>query len=409
MIIDTFMNRLSRRSFLIANATTCLGVWAKNSAADITAKKEVVLHLFANGGWDVASFCDPKMNINSKINSWADKQETAQAGSIMYAPIGDNADFFTRHHAKILVVNGINAKTNVHSAGRSMSLTGLSKNGASSICALHAATQGASMPMPLLGNAFETGGIVAATQINGGLIQVISTPSASDQRYLSVKQWEIIDAAVDQSSRNNLNDKNSLVYQNAIRADQSLYSNIVNLTESLTVPPYINSAAINDMKFTLAAFATGASAACDYSIYGFDTHDNHDKRQLSPLKNLTQTASVAWDFAEQLGIDDRLTVIISSEFSRTPYYNDVAGKDHWPFSSLIIMKKNALWTNKVVGRTDEKLVGLPMDLPTATYSPSGTVLEPGHIHSVLRKYLGINPAFERLFPLYTRSDLKLFG
>lgn len=406
MTTDTFMNKLSRRSFLAASAAACLGVWARNSAAS-TPGNEVVLHLFANGGWDVASFCDPKMNISGKVNSWADKQESALAGAISYAPIGENAEFFTRHRDKILVVNGINAKTNVHSAGRCMSLTGLSKNGASSICALHAATHGLLMPMPLLGNAFETGGIVAATQINGGLIQVITTPTKSARHYISSEQQEIIDAAIYQSSHNILNDKNSSVYQKAIKADQSQFANIVDLSKSLTATTSSNTTTINDMKFTLAAFAAGASAACDYSIYGFDTHDNHDKRILSPLNNLTQTASLAWEFAEQLGIDNRLTIIISSEFGRTPFYNDVAGKDHWPFTSLIIMKKNAPWTNRVIGQTDNKLEGLPINPYTATNSPSGILLEPAHIHGALRRHLVINPAFEQLFPLQTRTELKL--
>jgi hypothetical protein len=34
-----------------------------------------------------------------------------------------------------------------------------------------------------------------------------------------------------------------------------------------------------------------------------------------------------------------VTLIVNSEFSLTPYYNDDGGKDHWALGSMIIMKK----------------------------------------------------------------------
>ncbi len=47
----------------------------------------------AQGGWDVTSFCDPKMNVpgESIINNWANNGETQQVGNIRYAPFAGNA------------------------------------------------------------------------------------------------------------------------------------------------------------------------------------------------------------------------------------------------------------------------------------------------------------------------------
>lgn len=73
----------------------------------------------AGGGWDATSFCDPKMNVpgEDKINHWADSDETRDAWNIRYAPFAGNEAFFEKYYRHMLVINGIDAQTNAHSAG----------------------------------------------------------------------------------------------------------------------------------------------------------------------------------------------------------------------------------------------------------------------------------------------------
>lgn len=367
-----------------------------------------LLHLFANGGWDCASFCDPKINANGTINTWAKTQTIKQAGALRYAPIAENERFFSRHYDKTLVINGINAQTNVHSAGRLTSLTGYNKNGYPSLCALYAAHQNNQLPMPLLvGNSFETAGVIAATQINGGLIELLKRPVATDQKYLNPAQQQLMDNAISQSLGNSGAD---IFYRTAILGKQDALADTVGLYQSLNSADFVKSSAvINDIKFAMAAFAAGTSLACDYSISGFDTHTDHDKNILAPLSNLTLAADAAWYFAEQLGIDHRLLVVINSEFGRTPFYNDVAGKDHWPFHSAIIMKKNVRWTNRVIGQTDERLVGTPLNLTTLAPDPNGALLDMGHIQLALRQLLGLTPTVTQKYPLNSAALGGLFS
>ncbi|HMW48588.1 MAG TPA: DUF1501 domain-containing protein [Cellvibrionaceae bacterium] len=357
-----------------------------------------MVQLFANGGLDCASFCDPKANINGTINNWATKLDIKQAGPFAFAPIADNEGFFTRHQDKILVINGVNAQTNVHSAGRLTSLTGHNKNGYPSLCALHAAQHNTQLPMPLLvGNSFETGGIIAATQINGGLIEILKRPTQTDKKYLNAAQQQLIDNALNQGAAQS---SAKAFYRAAIQGKQDYFAQTVDLYQSLSSDELpTKNTVVKDMKFALAAFAAGTSIACDYSISGFDTHTDHDKNMLVPLNTLTSAADAAWYFAEQLQIDRRLLVIISSEFGRTPFYNDVAGKDHWPFHSVIIMKKDATWSGRIVGQTDERLVGVPLNLNTLTADPNGTLLDMGHIQLALRHYLNISSTLDKKYPL----------
>ena len=63
--------------------------------------------------------------------------------------------------------------------------------------------------------------------------------------------------------------------------------------------------------------------------------------------------SFFWDYAEELGLADRILLVVGSDFSRTNFYNDGNGKDHWPIGSYMLMEQGAPWGNRVVGLTDE--------------------------------------------------------
>jgi uncharacterized protein (DUF1501 family) len=394
------MNNCSRRDFLLASAGLS-ALFSAPSARCQTAQPLLFIHLFANGGWDSASFCDPKLNTTQKVNTWAQTLDIQQAGNIKYAPVANNADLFSKHFDKMLVINGINAQTNVHSAGRLKNLTGQSRAGYPSIATLHAATFGDLLPLPLLvGNSFETGGLIAATQINGGLMSIINSSQLSGPRSLSASQMQFIERDLKKSVNTSANQSSGHFYKTAMdRNSADFLPKVADFYSALATQDLPNHPSVTDMRFALAAFAAGASLACDYSITGFDTHGTHDKGMLAPMQSINLAALAAWAFAEQLGLSDRLVVLISSDFGRTPFYNDVAGKDHWPFHSAVIMKKNVPWGNKVIGATDDKLVGRPLNPSSLELQDDGILLSPHHIHQALRQYLTTNSSLTNKHPL----------
>ncbi len=396
------MNKLTRRKLLASAAALGAGVHALPAAfATQTQLPYLFIHIFANGGWDVASFCDPKINLDKKINTWAESSGPQKAGDISYAPVANNADLFSRHFDKMLVINGLNAQTNVHSAGRLKSLTGHTKSGYPSIGTLHAANLGANLPMPLLvGNSFETGGLLATTQINNGLVNIVNSSQLTGARSLSSAQLQLIENDIQKSLALAAPTAATKHYHAATQTRSDSYlSKTAETYRALSQGDLPNHPVVNDMKFALAAFAAGASLSCDYSVTGFDTHGNHDSSMLAPLTNVNLAAIAAWHFAEQLNIADRLVVLMSSDFARTPFYNDVSGKDHWPFHSAIVMKKGAPWGNKVIGATDEKLVGQPLNRTTLQPDPYGILLGAHHLHQALRQFLSAAPSLTKTYPL----------
>lgn len=405
------MNRRKLLGFLgltglgIALPAVPCRVWAAQTSA---YKGLLYINLQASGGWDVTSFCDPKINQpNEKIiNNWATSAEIQKVGNIAYAPVGNNSRFFTQHYDKMLVINGINSRTNAHVAGRLFNHTGSQKNGAPHLSALHAFAQNKGLAMPLMvyGDS-ATANLVAPTKLSRDIFQIVEpnvrTPGQATQ-WLANDDLAAIKALQAERATSLKDGKLQLAkqqqqvneYYDSVFADTEGFKNFSALYMGLNEGEYIKDNYTDAIKFALTAFTTGLGVSADVTINGFDTHDEHDVRGVKALDDLTNAACMLWHYAEQLGISDRLVVSLASDFGRTPYYNDGRGKDHWTYGSTILMQKNVSWTNRVIGKTTELHKALKINPQTLQVDPNGIELEPSHIHHNLRNYLGIaaNPA-----------------
>ena len=94
------------------------------------------------------------------------------------------------------------------------------------------------------------------------------------------------------------------------------------------------------------------------------------------------------DEAESMGIADQLYIMVGSDLSRTPYYNENNGKDHWSIGSVMLMGPG-IPGGKVIGATDHTQNPLTVDPTTLELNPDGIRINPGHIHAALREVAGI--------------------
>jgi uncharacterized protein (DUF1501 family) len=156
---------------------------------------------------------------------------------------------------------------------------------------------------------------------------------------------------------------------------------------------------LQQAQLALTCCKAGITVAADLEIGGFDTHGDHDNEQREAMMRLTNGILYLFDTAEALGLTDRLTVFVASDFGRTPYYNEGNGKDHWPIGSAIFIKQGAAWGNRVVGSTDGGHNAIPIDPQTLAPALGGTgvVVRPAHVHETFRKIATIenNPASRR--------------
>ena len=173
---------MNRRSFLqvmaSVGAVTGFRVPLANAA---NYRGKLFVFVQARGGWDPTSFCDPKTNVAGEpiINNWATAGEVRQAGNIRYAPFAKNQAFFDKYYQRILVVNGVDAQTNSHSAGVTHNWSGRISEGYPTTTALLAAHNGAGLSMPYLsfGGFSNTAGVTVFTRLNNpGEVRNIAKP-----------------------------------------------------------------------------------------------------------------------------------------------------------------------------------------------------------------------------------------
>ncbi len=92
-------------------------------------------------------------------------------------------------------------------------------------------------------------------------------------------------------------------------------------------------------------------------------------------------------------------------------YNADKGKDYWPIGSVIVMERNASWTNRVVGGTEERQTAYKIKPPTLQRDDAnGAIIYPKHVHKALRQNLGLaNTSIDQDFSFNATQDFKFFG
>jgi len=403
---------MKRRDFLKATAAASLFASSPSllkAATSYSGKFLVTVH--AAGGWDPTSFCDPKMNVPGEriINNWASTLSTQTVGNINYAPFADNDAFFRAHYQKMLVINGIDVKSNSHSTGTMNNLTGIKKDGYPSLAAIVAASNKTEELMPWLTGTSrpKSGKLIAPSTIAGSgalnSLRRLAKPNlysttrtdtyVQDDELTLIRQYrqnKVTPKIVDQTELA----KQRAQFRNYLASTFSdgSFEQYLNLIESADTKGLSTSNRYyNQATSIIAAFKAGVSLSADIAIGGFDTHGNHDVRHANALTNVTTTVDLLWYLAEQFGIQDRLVVHMASEFGRTNRYNDGNGKDHWSITSGIIMSNNPGWGNRVVGASDAAHFAHKINFNTLQVdNTSGTTIEPKHVMTALRQHMNVD-------------------
>ena len=429
---------MKRRRFmtgmLAAGATAGFRVPLANGA-DYNGKLFVFVQ--ADGGWDPTSFCDPKTNTPGEplINNWAQAGEVRQAGNIRYAPFARNQAFFEKYFRRILVINGVDAQTNSHTAGVIHNWSGRISEGYPTTTALLAAHNGPGLSMPYLsfGGFSKTQGLTPFTRLNNPeTLRNVAMPEADprnpDRSYLGEEDWATLQSYRAARARRLATAPNLLPraarnrWLHEAALEQGALDGLREFAE--TVPQRdqleqterdpnnrFSSRLRRQAQLAVLAFKSRVAVSADLILGGFDTHDNHDEDAGWLLGNLTDSVDFLWDYAEIHGLANRLVVVIGSDFGRTNKYNADLGKDHWPIGSFVVMEKNRNWTNRVIGESDDLHFARKVNPSTLRRDDAnGILLHPRHVHKALRRYLGIaTSAGSRRFPFSSTEDLRLFG
>ena len=392
----------------------------------------LLVNLQCDGGWDVTSFCDPKTNQpdQKEITQWSNSNDIQTAGNIQYAPLGKNQSFFDKHYQDMLVINGVDMQTNSHTTGVLHNWSGRNAVGYPTLTALFAANNAPEQPLSYLnfGGYSQTADLIRYSRLKGvgSIIDVLQTTSINndDRPIRTESDINRIRAFQQEKTRRMLLEPATLNRHKVnLQAFNDALSTKLNLSRlsgflpdqsemegSVNLPKKLRSDLRDQVRLTISGFESGLTSASDLILGGFDSHNDNDEEQAILLAHMTDAIRLFWQLAEERGLADRITMVIGSDFGRTPHYNSENGKDHWPIGSVIVIEKNASWTNRRVGLTDEGHNAFSINPSTLERDDrNGTIINPKHIHKALRRHLGIeNSVVEQNLTFTDTEDFSFF-
>jgi len=390
----------------------------------------------AGGGWDPTYFIDPKgdrprLDGRGPVNSYS-VNAIQTAGNIRFPssypenidpPDADSAghfaNFFPKHASRLLVINGIDTQTNNHDSGSRFVWSGKIESGYPSFAALAAANSAPSQPLAYISNGGydNTASLVAPARIGEGeVFQQLAYPNASrpseDAEYRREYFSPTIYAEIEQAraarlqrlqSRATLPLKKRQIGELIMsRVGDNNLSRLVNL-----LPNRVSSGLQGQAEVATAAFASGIAVSANMHIGGFDTHGNHDQNHSRRLTQLLEGIDHLWTQIELNNLQEKVTVIVGSDFGRTPFYNDNNGKDHWNVTSIMAMGAGVRG-NRTVGATDDHVEALKINPQSLQLDSSGITLTPEHVHLALRRMAGVSADLNSQFGI-SGAELDLFS
>ncbi len=430
--------KLQRRNFLklaaALGASTLFPAVPSFTHAATTTPNRFFVMVNAGGGWDPTSFCDPKGNAprddgRGPVNHYVtDNIVQLENSPIHYAPFPDPTileevrtsalrtdmpisnftGFFEKYASKMLIINGIDTQTVSHSVGSRNTWSGSDKEGFPSFAALFAAATAPGNPMSFISNGGYdfTDGLVSSSRVNDATVfqQLAFTnrlsPTDTSRHFFKPSILDRINREklirLNQSITSTTLSQRRVALAKRLNVQDDGLAEIVDRLEQIqqSLPNAELSRGLKGQaELAAAAFAAGISASANLSLGGFDTHGNHDRDHTNSLANLIDGVDHLWQMLELVGIADKTTVIMGSDFGRTPYYNDGQGKDHWNITSMIFMGAG-ISGNRVIGGTNSRVEALKInptsfEIMTDQADEAGIKLTPAHIHIALRKLASI--------------------
>jgi hypothetical protein len=395
--------RPSRRELLAAGAAAGL-LGPRRARAEVAATDRKFIFILACGGWDpTRALAD---GFDNPLVAMEPTASRASGGGIDYisAPSRPSVDqYFTQYGARTAVLHGLLVPSVAHEACFILSLTGSSSDagtdwpsilGADVLDRYIAPTLvlgGPTFPGINLPAVVQTGGSGQLSDlINGDYALWTDQPGAT----LSVPSQQKIDAFVSRRAR---------AYAANARSGQaqgmaSAFNTAIRQSGGLKDQRHqLSFAGIGDLSdgFHIAVDALELGLTRCVMISepvtgerGYDSHTGNDSAQDVMWEDLfTHLLTLMFLLDATPGtvaptLADETTVVIFSEMGRTPWLNYAQGKDHWPYTSAMLVG-SGIRGGTSVGGYDDGWNGLPIDYTSGDTTDSGETITCGAFGATL--------------------------
>lgn len=410
---------LNRRAFLtVSAAMLALGARPARAGGGVERK---FLFVLCSGGWDPGYVFAPQFD-----KLYVDSESDATASTANGIPFVDHADrpnvrsFFEDWGHKSCVLNGFEVQSITHERCMRILLTGSGGGGNDdwgSTLASHS-TSDLLLPYVLLSGSsytFDHASEVVRVGYTGQLPDLLTTTGSlirSDQMV------PLPGAAAEAQVRAYLRDR-AAAYGAAAGVGRpqryaELYERAVGqvdrlaeLSDTLNFRAGVAEAAgleiWSSMEVAVNALGMGAARCAMVQYDGlwsmsWDSHSqiafqsNHFEGLFAHLNKLMETLEAAPGTSGGSLLDE-VTVVVLSEMGRGPRLNTWGGKDHFTFTSAMLMG-SGVRGGLSIGGGDDYGVGRKIDLTTGDFTDDGTAVQASHLGATILALGDIDPAQE---------------
>ena len=404
---------MKRRTFLTSAAATAaaLGLPLPGQLAGanpLDRGRLKFIFVFNAGGYDPTRVFAPEHanpNVDMEPDSWRES-----IGGIDYVAHADRpsvSQFFETYHDRCTILNGLLVRSIAHEICTLIAMTGSSSGSRPDWPSALAASQHDQFILPhmvLSGPSFpgQHGASVARAGgngqldrlLSGGILdwsdQAISGPSRPVEAILDRYILRRTAARAD-GARSTRMAELSAGLDNAIRQAQDLkdlrYSIDFSVGSGLAEQ---NETAVRALSLGIARCVTVTSEG------SWDTHTNNDQDQSPLWENLFSGLS---DLVERLEMEpgeseasllDETCIVVMSEMGRTPLLNGFNGKDHWPYTSAMLIGAG-FDSGRVIGGFDASYNGLAIDSGSGELYAGGEDLSAESLGATLLAMADVDP------------------
>jgi uncharacterized protein (DUF1501 family) len=368
--------------------------------------------LFSDGGWDPTQTLDVHDPLDATDGIDVDVPEAisglppsqiATVGGITYMsnPITRPAvdTYFQNWASRTCIVNGIGTRSTSHDQSRQLVLTGYLDPTRADFAVIAAHKNGPDMPLPhLLLSGQSFGGQFAGLsgRLGGQMRTAIAYNRMNDSGNLALSalgeayvqqalEWERLLAEAGPATA--ISGRLAAYHDANGRADQ-----LTRLAGSLN----LGSGSGTQLADSLSnAFRSGLTTSVSVNPFGgFDTHNDNTQQNGRWDQVFTYLDALATRLSQLPGLLapsllEETTIVVCSEFGRTPELNGDNGKDHHPWTSMLLVGKKARG-GVTVGLTDANQEGVKVSFTTGQPDDTGGVIDVTNMVAGLVTLMGAN-------------------
>lgn len=395
----------SRRGLLRAGVASGVAAAMSRPARAVSASDRKFIFVFACGGWDPTRVLADGFD-HDIVDMEADATR-AEGGGLTWIDHSSRpsvTSFFERYASQTAFVHGLLVPSIAHEACFILSYTGgPSDTGTDwpSILGADRMTRYVAPSLVLGGPTFPGINLPAVVQTgsNGQLSDLMhgyytEWASGVPGTALSSGSRDLIDTFVrargEKATAGVSSDTMKAMYQAftlacgqaeglRARADELTFDQIATLDDSFTIATMALSAGISRV-VSVCSPVNGERQ--------WDSHVTNDDLQTHLFEDLFAGLLTLFDQLESLPGEttptllEETTVVVFSEMGRTPWLNGQGGKDHWPYTSAMLVG-SGIRGGQAIGGYDEAWYGKSIDFATGELDEEGEAVSCGALGATL--------------------------